>query len=70
MKTFMIDRNLTFLFFEDYYSISAQSAAQILSLNILLLNYLINDLCNYSASCSFKLILYPVFLSSRQHLLI
>ena len=60
------NKYLTFLFLEDNDSISAKSAAQILSLNLaytfLLLNFLIADLRNSSASCSFTLIPDPVFL--------
>ena len=60
------NKYLTFLFLEDNDSISAKSAAQILSLNLayifLLLNFLIAGLRNSSASCSFTLIPDPVFL--------
>ena len=63
------NKYLTFLFFEDNDSISAESAAQILSLNLaytfLLFNFLITDLCNSSASCSFTLIPEPFFLSKK-----
>ena len=63
------NKYLTFLFFEDNDSISAESAAQILSLNLaytfLLFNFLITDLCNSSASCSFTLFPEPVFLSKK-----
>ena len=67
MKTSMThNKYLTFLFLEDNDSISAKSAAQILSLNLaytfLLLNFLIAGLRNSSASCSFTLIPDPVFL--------
>ena len=52
-----------FLFFAGNDSISANRAAQILSLNLsytfLLLNFLITGLCNSSASCPFTLIPDP-----------
>ena len=60
---------LTFLFLEDNDSISAKSAAQILSLNLaytfLLLDFLITGLCNSLASGLFTLIPDPVFLSKN-----
>ena len=63
----MHKKYLTFLFFEDNDSIAAKFTAQILSLNLaetfLLLNVLVTDLCNSSASRSFTLIPDPVFLS-------
>ena len=56
---------LTFLFIEENDSISARSAASILSLNLtqtfLLLNFSITGLSNSSASFSFTLDLDPVF---------
>ena len=59
------NKYLTFLCFEDSDSITAKSAAQILSLNLayafLLLNLLITGLCNSSGSCSYTLIPDPVF---------
>ena len=58
---------LTFLFIKGNDSISAKSAAQILSLNLaytfLFLNFLITGLCNSSVSCSFTLIPNPVVFS-------
>ena len=52
---------------EDNESLSAKSAAQILSLNLaqtfLLLNFLITGLCNSPSSSSFTLAPYPVFFS-------
>ena len=70
VKTSMThNKYLTFLFLEANYSVSAKSAAQILSLNLtytfLLLNFVITGLCNSSASCSFTLIPDPVFLSNN-----
>ena len=63
------NKYLMLLLFEESDSISAKSAAQILSLNLaytfLLLNYLIACLCNSSASCSFTLTPDPVFLSKN-----
>ena len=60
---------LTFLFLEDNDSISAKSAAQILSLNLaytfLLFDFLITGLCNSLASGLFTLIPDPVFLSKN-----
>ena len=60
----MTYKYVTFRFFKDNDSISAKSAAQILSLNLawtfLLLNFLITGLCDYSGSCSFTLTPYPV----------
>ena len=51
------NKYLTLLFFEDNDSISAKSAAKILSLNVaytfVFSNFLISDLCNSTASCSF-----------------
>ena len=65
----MHNKYLTFLFFGDNDSISAKSAAQILSLNFaylfLLLNFLITGLCSSSASCSFTLLPDPVFLIEK-----
>ena len=59
------NKYLTFLCFEDSDSITAKSAAQILSLNLayafLLLNLLITGLCNSSGSYSYTLIPDPVF---------
>ena len=53
------------MFFEDNDPIWSKSATQLLSLNLaqtfLVLNFLITDLCNFSASCSFTLIPDPVF---------
>ena len=61
------NKYLTLLFFVENDSISAKSAAQMLSLNLaqtfLLLNFLITGLWNSSASYSFTLISDPVFLS-------
>ena len=63
------NKYLMLLLFEESDSISAKSAAQILSLNLaytfLLLNYLITCLCNSSASCPFTLTPDPVFLSKN-----
>ena len=63
------NKYLTFLFLKDSDSILAQSAAQILSLNLayafLLLNFFVNGLCNYLACCSFTLISDPVLLSKN-----
>ena len=60
---------LTFLFLEDNDSISAKSAAQILSSNLaytfLLLDFLITGFCNSLGSGLFTLILDPVFLSKN-----
>ena len=60
-----LNKYLIFLLFVDSDSISAKSAVQILSLNLtyafLLLNFSVTGLCNYLASCSFTLILNPVF---------
>ena len=61
------NKYLTLLFFVENDSISAKSAAQMLTLNLaqtfLLLNFLITGLWNSSASYSFTLISDPVFLS-------
>ena len=68
-KSITYNKYLTFLFFEDNDSISAKSAAQILSLNLaytfILLNFLITGLCNSLASCSFTPIPGHVFLSKN-----
>ena len=65
------NKYLTFLFFEYNDPISAKSTAQILSLNltytVLLLNFLINGLCNSSANFSFTLILDPLFYQKPFH---
>ena len=70
METYMIhNRYLTLWFSEDNDSISSKFGAQILSLNLAktfaLLNFLITDLYNYSASCSFTLTPDSVFLSKN-----
>ena len=61
------NKYLAFSYLENNDPIPAKSAAKILSLNLaqtfLLLNVLITGLCNYSTSCSFKLIPDPVSLS-------
>ena len=65
------NKYLTFLFFEYNDPISAKSTAQILSLNltytVLLLNLLINGLCNSSANFSFPLILDTLFYQKPFH---
>ena len=61
------NKYLTFSLFEENDSISAKSAAQILSVNLaqdfLLLNFLVTRLCNTLANSSFTFIPDPVFLS-------
>ena len=64
------NKYLTFLFFEDNDSISAKSAAQILSFNLaqnsLFFDFLVTGLCNSSASCQF--ILAPDLVLLSKHL--
>ena len=61
------NKYVTFLFFEDNVSISAKSAAKILSLNLakafLFLNFLVTGLSNSSVRCLFILAPDTVFLS-------
>ena len=62
------NKYVAFLFFEDNYSISVKSVAQILSYlsyTFLLLNFFITVLCNSSASCSLTLTPNLVLLSKE-----
>ena len=59
---------------EDNDSVSAKSPAQMLSLNLeqtfLILNFLINGLCNSCASSIFTLAPNPVFLSINLYIIL